>query len=127
MIATVPQLTDYRSTRPDLPEGTSYRVIAYHDDGTVTVELTGEAAERYRRSRLVRKIDIWRRATDAEAEILRDAIKSFEAHAPKLHGIWEAAPELRMDAEEWPVLVAEMERLFGEQRAGELLAPWEGM
>ena len=98
----------------------------YHDDGTVTVELTGEAAERYRRSRVVRKTDIYRRMTDAEAATLRALEDDFRDQEPKLYYLW-SVPELRFDDAMFPVLVGVFEETFGEQRAAELLAPWEGM
>lgn len=68
---------------------------------------------------VVAPADLWRRATDDEAERI-DALK---AKFPlRLRRIFEAASEYRSTDEYWPALVSAAQEEFGKARAAELLA-----
>lgn len=68
------------------------------------------------------KADIWRRATEAEAETL-DALLS--AQPARLRRMWSDSQTLMSSDEMYPVVLAAVTQAFGENRASELLAPSE--
>ncbi len=63
--------------------------------------------------------DLWRRTTDAEAEAIEAAIATQPV---RIRNVFRTANVYRSDDELWPLLVAVAQGLFGEERAGELLA-----
>lgn len=126
MILNIAWKTEGRSRRPDLPEGASFRVVRDRGE-TVDVEVDASALPRTDRA------DIARRLHPSEAAKLRRRMRELDraaeqdddGDAAKLLLLWEASSSIPHHAPEWPVLVGEMEGLFGEARAAELLAPSE--
>ena len=66
------------------------------------------------------KADIWRRATDEEAEAM-DAM--LAAQPVRLRNIFRDAQTLSSDDELYPTLLAGLTQIVGAERAAELLAP----
>ncbi|RYE61044.1 MAG: hypothetical protein EOP20_00840 [Hyphomicrobiales bacterium] len=64
--------------------------------------------------------DLWRRASDGEAERIMAAI---DAQPLRIRKIFETARSYQSDDELWPLLVNAATALFGPVRAKELLAP----
>lgn len=99
--------------RPDLPDGVDYVVTADHGD---TCEVDIVSANWPPRTY---KADIWRRATDEEAEII-DAMLS--AQPIRLRRLWADSEYLAHTDELWLMISSAAIQAFGETRAGELLA-----
>lgn len=68
--------------------------------------------------RIVYKADIWRRATDAEAEAM-DAM--LDSQPVRLRRMWTDATQLQSDDELFAVIEGALVSAFGAERAGELL------
>lgn len=64
--------------------------------------------------------DLWRRATDDEAQDIMDAMT---AQPVRIRKIFETARSYQSDDELWPLLESAAQALFGADRAAELLAP----
>lgn len=64
--------------------------------------------------------DLWRRATDEEAEAID---QTMGAQPLRIRRIFTSALEYRSDDEMWSLLMGAATQLFGEARAAELLAP----
>lgn len=69
---------------------------------------------------VVYKLDLWERATDAEAEAI---LAAMQAQPVRIRMIFDAAQTFREDHELWPLLMGAAVQLFGEGRAAQLLAP----
>jgi hypothetical protein len=69
---------------------------------------------------LTYKSDVWRRATDAEAEIINAALNAAPVRQRRL---WDDSTILEHGADMWTPLRAQMVEAFGEARANEILAP----
>ena len=63
--------------------------------------------------------DLWRRATDDEAEAIEAAMQSQPL---RLRRIFQTATSYRSDDELWPLLLGVATELFGSERAEQLLA-----
>lgn len=70
--------------------------------------------------RKVYKLDLFERATDAEAEAIMQAMA---LQPVRIQQIFLAAQSFVEGHELWPLLEGAAEQLFGEERAAELLAP----
>lgn len=68
---------------------------------------------------VVMPADLWRRATDDEAQAIDAAM---QAQPLRLRRIFQTATSYQSDDELWPLLMAAAVALFGEDRAAELLA-----
>jgi hypothetical protein len=68
---------------------------------------------------IVSPADLWRRTTDEEAERIEDAMAAQPA---RLRNLFRAAQTYQSGDPLWPVLHQTAVELFGEERAGELLA-----
>ena len=71
---------------------------------------------------IVYKGDLWRRATDVEAEAI---IAALDAQPKRRQRLFNDVLALRSDDELWPLLMGAATQLFGAARAAELLAPSE--
>lgn len=69
------------------------------------------------------KADIWRRATDAEAEIMDQMLN---AQPIRMRRMWTDAVHLMSNDELFATIQAALTAAFGEARAAELLAPSGG-
>lgn len=69
---------------------------------------------------IISKDDIWRRASDQEAEIMEQALQN---QPTRLKRIYEGATYIRTDDGLFTLLKETLVQLFGETRADELLAP----
>ncbi|MDU7524123.1 MAG: hypothetical protein E7K72_22565 [Roseomonas mucosa] len=88
-------------------------------DGKQLVEITPAPPATPPLTRLY-KSEVWRRATDAEAEKLDAAL----ATAPvRLRRLWSDSTVLDTASEDWPLLRDPVVQLLGAARADELLAP----
>lgn len=110
--------TEGKSRRPDLPEGVSYRVVRDNGDGTVEVEILSDnwPPRTY-------KADIWRRATEQEAEVIEQMLANQSA---RIRGLWYDTSYILHTDELFQLAWDNAVQAFGEERAGELLAPSEG-
>lgn len=88
-------------------------------DGTQLVEIAPTAPTAPPLTRLY-KSEVWRRATDAEAEQL-DA--TLAAAPVRLRRLWADSTVLDTTSEDWPLLRDPVVQLLGAARATELLAP----
>ena len=88
-------------------------------DGTV-VTFEPPATEPDEHVAIVFPADLWRRATDEEAEAIDHAMG---AQPLRIRRIFTSALEYRSDDDMWPLLMGAATQLFGEERAAELLAP----
>lgn len=68
----------------------------------------------------IAKDAIWRRATDAEAEMMEQALS---AQPVRIRRIYDGATHLQTGDELFGLLETAMVQMFGESRAAELLAP----
>ncbi|WP_146617678.1 hypothetical protein [Rhodoplanes serenus] len=66
------------------------------------------------------KSTVWRRATEAEAEIIDQQLSAAPA---RLRRLWDDSTILDHSAPEFSALAAGFVGAFGEARAAELLAP----
>ncbi|GEM_PF-987522 len=69
---------------------------------------------------VVNSVDLWSRMTDEEADQVGAAMDNQPFRVRK---IFESANTYRSDHELWPLLQQIVTTLFGEDRAGEILAP----
>ncbi len=69
---------------------------------------------------VVNSVDLWSRMTDEEADQVGAAMDNQPFRVRK---IFESANTYRADHELWPLLQQIATTLFGEDRAGEILAP----
>ena len=116
--------TENNSRRPDLPEGVSFRVVKDNGDGTCEVEIL---SKHWPPS--TSKADIWRRATDAEAEVidalLRDLPSDLGMSPVKLRRLWDDATSIDHSDPLFETIRAIAVEHFGEERADALLKPSE--
>ena len=116
--------TENNSRRPDLPEDVSFRVVKDNGDGTCEVEITSPGWPPF-----TSKADIWRRATDAEAEaidaLLRDPPPDLGMSPVKLRRLWDDATSIDHTDPLFETIRAIAVQHFGEERAGALLKPSE--
>lgn len=64
-------------------------------------------------------VDLWSRLTEAEADQVEAAMV---AQSARVQNIFRSASSYRSDHELWPLLGTVANDLFGEARAGEILA-----
>lgn len=69
---------------------------------------------------VVYSVDLWSRMTDAEADQVG---AEMEQQPFRVRKIFETANSYRSDHDLWPLLQQIATTLFGEERAGEILAP----
>ena len=116
--------TENNSRRPDIPEDVSFRVVKDNGDGTCEVEILSKGWPPS-----TSKADIWRRATDAEAEIidalLRDPPPDFGMSPVKLRRLWDDATSIDHTDPLFETIRAIAVQHFGEERADALLKPSE--
>jgi len=98
---------------PDLPEGVDFMVIADHGSTCEVEILTPNWPPR------TYKADIWRRASEAEAEAI-DAM--LAAQPVRLRRLWEDSEYLAHTDELWSLVRSAATHAFGQTRADELLA-----
>ena len=114
--------TENKSRRPDIPEDVSFRVIQDNGDGTCEVEILSKGWPPS-----TSKADIWRRATDAEAEVidalLRDPPPDLGMSPVKLRRLWDDATSIDHTDPLFETILAIAVQHFGEDRASELLKP----
>ena len=117
--------TENNSRRPDIPEDVSFRVVKDNGDGTCEVEIL---SKHWPPS--TSKADIWRRATDAEAEaidaLLRDPPSDLGMSPVKLRRLWDDATNINHTDPLFETIRAIAVHRFGEERADELLKPSGG-
>lgn len=104
--------------RPDLPEHVSYRVLQDYGDGTVEVDILSDNWPPR-----TFKADIWRRATEQEAEAIEAMLSQQSA---RIRGLWYDSSYILHTDELFQLAWDNAVQAFGEGRAGELLAPSEG-
>ena len=116
--------TENNSRRPDIPEDVSFRVVKDNGDGTCEVEIL---FKHWPPS--TSKADIWRRATDEEAEVidalLRDPPSDLGMSPVKLRRLWEDATSIDHTDPLFETIRAIAVQHFGEERADALLKPSE--
>lgn len=114
---SVPYQVEGRSRRPAVPEGVSFRVISDNGD-TAEVEILSDnwPPRTY-------KSDIWRRATEQEAEVIEQMLAQQSA---RIRGLWHDTSYILHTDELFQLAWDNAVQAFGEERAGELLAPSEG-
>ena len=116
--------TENSSRRPDLPEDVSFRVVKDNGDGTCEVEILSKGWPP-----ATSKADIWRRATDAEAEtidaLLRDPPSDLGMSPVKLRRLWDDATSIDHTDPLFETIRAIAVQHFGEERADALLKPSE--
>ncbi len=88
-------------------------------DGTQLLEVTPAVPSAPSFTRLY-KSEVWRRATDAEAEQLDAALSAAPV---RLRRLWADSTVLDTTSEDWPLLRDPVVQLLGAARAAELLAP----
>ena len=113
-------ITVYPGEEPDY----SFQLVSSNEDGTVTLEIKDA---RYPPS--TSKADIWRRATDAEAEaidvLLRDPPPDLGMSPVKLRRLWDDATSIDHTDPLFETIRAIAVQHFGETRADALLKPSE--
>ena len=123
-IMNVSYRVDGRTRRPDLPEDVSFRVVKDNGDGTCEVEILSKGWPPS-----TSKADIWRRATDAEAEtidaLLRDPPPDLGMSPVKLRRLWDDATSIDHTDPLFGTIRAIAVQHFGETRADALLKPSE--
>ena len=116
--------TESNSRRPDIPEDVSFRVVKDNGDGTCEVEITSPGWPP-----ATSKADIWRRATDAEAEVidalLRDPPPDLGMSPVKLRRLWDDATSIDHTDPLFGTIRAIAVQHFGEERADAILKPSE--
>lgn len=103
---------------PELADGETYGepvVVVGDDVVTRTFPVVAAPMDHYS----IPKDIIWRRATDAEAEIMDAALGS---QSVRVRRIYDGAQVISTDGELYSILLAAMIQLFGESRAQQLLA-----
>ena len=124
VIMNVSYRVDGRTRRPDIPEDVSFRVVKDNGDGTCEVEILSKSWPPS-----TSKADIWRRATDAEAEtidaLLRDPPPDLGMSPVKLRRLWDDATSIDHTEPLFETIRAIAVQHFGEERADALLKPSE--
>lgn len=103
--------------RPELSDGQEYgdpEITVGEDTVTRTYQAVSMSAHYS-----IPKDIIWRRVTDAEAEIMDAALGS---QSVRVRRIYDGAQVISTDGELYSILLAAMIQLFGESRAEQLLA-----
>lgn len=118
MEITVPLVTENGARRPDLPEGVSYALVRTTAEGEAVVRILSPnyPPRTY-------KADIWRRATEQEAEAIEQMLSQQSA---RIRGLWYDTSYILHTDELFTLAWDNAVQAFGEARAGELLAPSEG-
>lgn len=118
MTMTVPYRSEGRERSPDIPDGVAFRVVQDNADGTCLVEILSDnwPPRTY-------KSDIWRRATEQEAEAIEQMLANQSA---RIRGLWYDSSYILHTDELFQLAWDNAVQAFGEERAGELLAPSEG-
>lgn len=118
MEVTVPWLIEEGARRPDLPEGVSYALVGTSPEGNAVVRILSDnwPPRTY-------KADIWRRATEQEAEAIEAMLTNQSA---RIRGLWYDSSYILHTDELFQLAWDNAVQAFGEERAGELLAPSEG-
>ena len=116
--------TEDNSRRPDIPEDVSFRVVKDNGDGTCEVEITSPGWPPS-----TSKADIWRRATDAESEVidalLRDPPPDLGMSPVKIRRLWDDATSIDHTDLLFETIRAIAVQHFGKTRADALLKPSE--
>ena len=103
----------------------SWTNARYHNDGTVTLTVTDTSWPPS-----TSKADVWRRATDAEAEaidaLLRDPPPYLGMSPVKLRRLWDDATSIDHTDPLFYTIRAIAVQNFGKSRAEELLKPSGG-
>ena len=122
-ITQVEMLKKGNFRHPNIPDEISYRVIADHGE-TAEVEILSKGWPPS-----TSKADIWRRATDAEAEVidalLRDPPCDLGLSPVKLRSLWDDATSIDLTEPLFETIRASAVQHFGEERADALLKPSE--
>ena len=122
-ITQVEMLKKGSSRSPNIPDGISYRIIADYGE-TAEVEILSKGWPP-----ATSKADIWRRATDAEAEaidvLLRDPPPDLGMSPVKLRRLWDDATSIDHTDPLFETILAIAVQHFGEERADALLKPSE--
>lgn len=103
--------------RPELSPGQRYGdpiIVLENYAVNRTFPIVAAAQDHYS----IPKDIIWRRATDAEAEIMDAALGS---QSVRVRRIYDGAQVISTDGELYSILLAAMIQLFGESRAQQLL------
>lgn len=114
MIVSRNWIAENNARRPDVPDSVTFRVVRDHGDTCEVEILSGNWPPKTLKS------DIWRRATDQEAEVVDQILSSQPV---RMRRMWDDSRYLGHLDELFPLVRQAAVEAFGEARADELLAP----